>query len=64
MSDSTPLSREDIADIQTARLTLERHLNGYDDADLPRAAAMLRAVLERHGHPSVTSDAATEKGGN
>lgn len=56
MSESThsPLSREDIADIQTARLTIERHLSGFDDADLPRAAARLRAVLERHNHPAVT----------
>lgn len=56
MSDTTraPLTRADVADIQTARLTIERHLNGHDDADLPRAAAMLRAVLERHGHPAVT----------
>jgi hypothetical protein len=45
------ITTEDRADLTTAWLTILRDMRGEEDADLPAAAAMLRAVLDRHPDP-------------
>ena len=46
-TDSLPPDRGIAADLITARLTIQRAVDGHDDADLPAAAAMIQRVIDR-----------------